>query len=258
MHDVPLGWRTDIEVLRRSGAHVTESAGHIVVRSPDNPGYYWGNCVYVRDPAVAADPAECLALMRRSVPGATHVAIGLPGPPAVAAWQVLGLSVECDEVLAADRPPAGRVLPEGYHARALAGAGDWEQAVGKELAEAGYPADPAYEVFVRRRVDSRRRMVSRGDAAFMGAFRGDRLVADLGIVVCDGLARYQSVGTDPAHRGRGLASRLLQMAGEWAGERGVRQWVIVADRGSDAARLYRRCGMLPAGLSWQVYRPGQS
>ncbi len=258
MHDVPLGWRTDIEVLRRSGAQITESAGHVVVRSPDNPGYYWGNFVYIGDPALAADPEGCLALMRRSVPDVTHVAIGLPGPPAVPAWQALGITVECDEVLVADRPPAGRPLPEGYHARELRDADDWEQAVSKELAEAGSPSDPAYEEFVRRRVDSRRRMVSNGDAAFMGVFLGDRLVADLGIVLCAGPARYQSVGTDPAHRGRGLASHLLHMAGEWAEDRGATRWVIVADRGSDAARLYRRCGLRPAAHSWQVYRTGET
>lgn len=258
MHDVPLGWRTDLEVLRRAGSQITDSADHIVVRTPDNPGYYWGNFVYIRDPATAADPAACLALMRRSIPGASHVAIGLPGPPDVAAWRALDLGVECDEVLASERPPAGRDLPDGYHARQLRDADDWEQAVGQELREAGSPADPDYEDFVRRRVDSRRRMVATGGAAFMGAFWGDRLVADLGIVLCDGLARYQSVETDAAHRRRGLASHLLQLAGEWARDRGATRWVIVADRGSDAARLYRSCGLDPVGHSWQVYRAGQS
>jgi len=258
MHDVPLGWRTDLEVLRRAGSQITDSADHIVVRTPDNPGYHWGNFVYIRDPATAADPAACLALMRRSIPGASHVAIGLPGPPDVAAWRALDLGVECDEVLASDQPPMGRELPDGYHARAFAAADDWEQAIGKELAEAGSPADPAYADFVRRRVDSRRRMVANRDAAFMGVFHGGRLVADLGIVLCDGIARYQSVGTDPAHRGLGLASHLLQAAGAWAERRGATRWVIVADRGSDAARLYRRCGMDPVGQSWQVYRAGES
>ena len=255
MDEIPLGWRTDLDVLRRSGSHITDAGDHLVVETPDNPGYYWGNFVLVTNPGLAERPKDCLALMEREFPSAGHVAIGLPAAPDPQAWEGLDIDLERDEVLGADRPPRGRELPTGYVARPLAG-DDWEQSLRNEVAESG-AADPvAYADFARRRIASRQRMVAHGDAVFVGAFVGEELVADLGIVLGEDAARYQSVATVAAHRRQGLASHLLQVAGEWAQSRGATRWVIIVEPGSDAARLYRACGMEPVDESWQVFRGG--
>ena len=255
MDEIPLGWRTDLDVLSRSGSHITDAGDHLVVETPDNPGYYWGNFVLVTNPGLAERPRDCLALMEREFPSAGHVAIGLPAAPDPQAWEGLDVDLERDEVLGADRPPRGRELPTGYVARPLAG-DDWEQSLRNEVAESG-AADPvAYADFARRRIASRQRMVAHGDAVFVGAFVGEELVADLGIVLGEDAARYQSVATVAAHRRRGLASHLLQVAGEWAQGRGTTRWVIIVEPGSDAARLYRACGMEPVDESWQVFRGG--
>lgn len=255
MHELPLGWRTDLDVARKSGSSVRAADGYLAVVTPDNPGYYWGNFILVTDPGLASRPRECLALMQREFPAAAHVAIGLPGAPPPGAWEGMDVDVECDEVLGADQPPRGRELAPGYVARPLEG-DDWEQSLRNEVAESGASDVGAYEVFARRRIASRQAMVAAGDALFVGAFAGEDLVSDLGIVLCEDAARYQSVATLAAHRRKGLASHLLQVAGEWAATRGATRWVIIAEPGSDAARLYRNCGLRPIDESWQVYRGG--
>ncbi|HRY09667.1 MAG: GNAT family N-acetyltransferase [Actinobacteria bacterium] len=253
MSELPLGWRTDLDVLTRSGSTITSGDGHLIVRTPANPGYYWGNFLCVTDPGLARRPQECLALMSRAFPDAAHVAIALPAAPETSQWDGLGVDIEHDEVLASDEPPTGRALPTGYSSRPLFGE-DWKQSLRNEVAESGAGDVAAYVDFARRRNASRQSMVANGDACFFGAFFGEQLVAELGIVLCDGLARYQSVATVPGHRSRGLASHLLQMAGEWARGHGADRWVIVAEPGADAARLYRACGMRPVDDSWQVFR----
>jgi GNAT superfamily N-acetyltransferase len=240
-------------VLRRSGSRIVAADGHLVVETPDNPSYYWGNFIYITDPGLAGRPADCLALMAQVFPDATHVAIGLPGPAVAEAWQGHDVAIERDEVLVSDVPPTGRDLPPGYHARPLAGA-DWEQSIHNEVAGSGASDVQAYTDFARRRALSRRRMVADGSACFFGAFSGEELVAELGIVLCEAGARYQSVATVPAHRRRGLASHLLDLAGRWAKDRGATMWVIVVEPGSDAARLYRASGFRPADESWQAFR----
>lgn len=255
MDEIPLGWRTDLDVLSRSGSHITDAGDHLVVETPDNPGYYWGNFVLVTNPGLAERPRDCLALMEREFPSAGHVAIGLPAAPDPQAWEGLDVDLERDEVLGADRPPRGRELPTGYVARPLAG-DDWEQSLRNEVAGSGAADPAAYADFARRRIASRQRMVAHGDAVFVGAFVGEELVADLGIVLGEDAARYQSVATVAAHRRQGLASHLLQVAGEWAQGRGTTRWVIIVEPGSDAARLYRACGMEPVDESWQVFRGG--
>jgi DNA-binding transcriptional MerR regulator len=77
-----------------------------------------------------------------------------------------------------------------------------------------------HERFVRAQTRTRRALSERGVAAFFGAFRDGVLVADLGVVRCGSTARYQAVGTDEAHRGRGLASHLLGVAASWSADRG--------------------------------------
>jgi hypothetical protein len=38
-----LGFRTDLALLTASGSVVEDRGTHLVVRSPDNPSYFWGN-----------------------------------------------------------------------------------------------------------------------------------------------------------------------------------------------------------------------
>jgi GNAT superfamily N-acetyltransferase len=135
---------------------------------------------------------------------------------------------------------------------------DWEQSVAKEMADnarADVYEPVGHEQFVRALVGTRRELSERGVAAFFGAFSHGRLVADLGIVRCGTTARYQAVGTDPGHRGRGLASHLLGVAATWAAEHGCDQWVIVTESTNPAGRVYRRAGFTPDAATVQAYRP---
>ena len=167
------------------------------------------------------------------------------------------MTLEPDEVLTTrTRPPLTQV-PAGYDVRRLA-ADDWEQLVDMDVAEnlrTGAEEPVSHERFVRTMVATRRGLSERGVAAWFGAFRAGVLVADLGIVRCGTLARYQAVETAPEHRGRGLASHLLGVAAAWAADQGCAEWVIVTESANPAGRVYRRAGFAPDAASVQAYRP---
>ena len=98
-------------------------------------------------------------------------------------------------------------------------------------------------------------MTEAGTATWFGAFEGDRLVSSLGLVHDDELARYQSVGTLPAFRGRGLASALVERAGRHAlDDLGVRRLVMVADPEYLAIRIYRALGFDDSETQVQLTR----
>lgn len=238
---MPLGWWTDVEVARRSGAHIAHRDGYVAVHTPDNPDYYWGNFVLVPG---TWNSARSRHTFGQEFPTARHLAVGFLSRPDDDAWRPL--PVEVTEVRAQRRPPQAPAVA-GYEARPLR-ADDWRRAWDNEIQ--GMP--PGYADFAWRRIEARQRMVASGTAMFMGAFAGDELVADLGIVLCGTVARYQSVMTLPAHRGRGLASWLMARAGTWAQQRAADQWVIVSDVGSDGARLYERLGFRVVEHSFQV------
>lgn len=255
LRPLPPGWATDLAVLELSGSRIEEHPDHLVVRTPDNPGYHWGHVVLVTDPGAVGDAQRWVSVFSTAFPAADWLALGLVRcPDDDRAYRALGLEVEIDEVLTTTTVPATAPRPEGCTVRQLAG-GDWEACVARALGADDAGGDRrAYEAFVRRRAAARRALSGRGTAAFFGAVVDGRLVAELGIVRCGTTARYQSVSTDPGSRGRGLASHLLGVAGRWAADRGCRRWVIVTEPTNPAGRVYRRAGFAPDAGNVQVHR----
>lgn len=241
---LPRGWSTDLEILRLGGSSITEYPDHLVVETPDNPGYYWGNFILMTAPRPAQ---ECLDLFSATF-ARKHLAIGLLWEPDPQDWP--GCTIESESVLVSRQPPSAPAVA-GYEFRVF-GDADWDQSLAAEL----QGKDDAYEQFARARNRTRQELMAGGHATWLGAFQEGSLIGELGIVdLGGGTARYQSVQTDEAHRGRGIASHLLHLAGEWAAARGCGQLVIISETGSDAERLYQRLGFTRAEICHQVEGP---
>jgi GNAT superfamily N-acetyltransferase len=258
MRCLPPGWATDLAVLELTGSIVQDRGDHLVIRSPGNPDYHWGNCLFVTDEDAVGDAARWAGTFRSTFPEATWTAIGLIRmPESQEAWVAQGLDLELDEVLTTRALPRQTPLPEGYTVRRLGG-DDWAQCVARAVAEndrTGEQEPQSHRRFTKRRVQARRELSQKDRAAFFGAFADGVLVADLGIVRCSNTARYQSVGTDEQHRRHGLATHLLGVAAQWSTEHGCDRWVIVTEATNPAGRVYRRVGFEPDTPNAQAYRP---
>ncbi|MFC6703778.1 GNAT family N-acetyltransferase [Flexivirga alba] len=254
--DLSPGRRTDLGVLRLQGVQITDRGDHLVIRSPHNPLFHWGNFVLV----TGGDPSDAdrwLGVFATEFPDAEHIAIDLPRMPDPAAYAAHGLAVETDDVLASTHLPQLRPLPDGYAARELRSDDDWERLIRRNVEDnlaTGEHEPVGYERFSRDQAAGRRALVEAGHAAFFGAFANQELVADLGIVLLADTARYQSVGTAQEHRRKGLAGHLLGIAARWAADRGAREWVIVTESTNPAGRLYRSLGFAEAAQTVQAYR----
>lgn len=250
---LPLGWRSHVEVLLRTGATLADHGDHLVVRTADNPGYHWGNALVVTQADRTDDAGTWVARFQAELPGAGHLSIALPAEPDPDTWSDLDMVVEREEVLDSDVPPGPRATPEGYAIRLLTGAQAWRDALDLDVEQEAPTDDPGgYRAFAAAQWRSREQLCQTDEGAFFGAYHEGRQVAHLGIVLCSDHARYQSVLTHAEHRGRGLASALLATAGGWAASHAATRWVIVVDPGSAAARLYRALGFRPCEESWQV------
>ena len=263
---VPDTWTTDVEVLRLGGSAIEDHGDHLVVRSPHNPGFHWGNFVLVTDPHAVDDADRWIAAFDAEFPDADHLAIGLPVEPERGPWAARGAQIEFELVMTASTPVPDGAAPAGYRIRPIETEQDWAAVVATDLADLGAegadgePISQGARLFCERRAATRSALVERGVAAFVGAFDGDVLVAQLGIVLCGAVgdarqvARFQHVGTRQPHRGRGLASHLLGVAAHWAAARGADRWEIHVDAGTSAHRLYTSLGFTPSGTSWQITR----
>ncbi len=245
-----LGFATDLTIRRLAGSAVDDRGRYLVVRTPANPTFYWGNFTLFSD-SVPAD--EWLGIFSRELPDARHVAIGVDATDGavhdVSTLLESGFELEVSLVLTRDGPPAGAPDPDAL-CRPLSTDDDWVQ-LGDLRIELGTDDgrdNEAYRAFLARRVLEARALDGAGHAAHFGAFVDGHLRSSLGLVSDGrGTARYQTVETHPEFRRRGLAGALVAMAGR----HGVTEFhastlVIVADPHGPAINLYRSLGFRDA------------
>jgi ribosomal protein S18 acetylase RimI-like enzyme len=254
MEIASLAVRTDVAMLERSGSLVEDRGDHLVVRTPDNPTYWWGNFLLLAAaPADRAAAEGWVAEFERAFPDARHRTFGVDGADGslddLAPFAELGMETETMSVMTADHVHApARPNTEATY-RPLRTDDDWAQQV--ELSRVGETT--GYDLpFVTARAAADRSLVDAGYGAWWGAFDGDRLLSSMGLFTAsEGLARFQSVKTHPDARGRGLAGTLVHRVSRYGFEElGARTLVMVADPDYLAIRIYRSVGF--AGTERQL------
>ena len=260
MEITSLGYRTDLALLELSGSQLTDEGEYVVVRTPANPTFWWGNYLLFRQPFGPGDTNVRLEIFRRTFPDAKHVAFGIDSVDGVIGAEdelaAAGFTVERSTVMTASSVVAPARPNTTSQYRFLASDDDWEQLVGLSLA-ANPMETERYEEFNRRRVEAERRLVETGHAKWFGAFDGERLQASLGLVQDgSGGARFQTVQTHPDDRGRGIASTLVHRASTYGlTALRARTLVMVADPEYLAIRLYRALGFNDTETQLQLTIP---
>jgi GNAT superfamily N-acetyltransferase len=245
-----LGYRTDLMIRALEGSQVEDRGDYLVVRSPHNPSYWWGNFLLLQPPE-AGQAARWVATFAAEFPAARHVALGIDVTEIsgvhIGEYVAAGLQPQRTTVLIAQGladPPHEN--PSAVY-RELSGDDDWRRGAElRAIVNAGEPgADPD---FLRARSAAERALTEAGHGSWFGAFLGDELVAQLGLVTDgSGIARYQNVETHPDWRRRGLAGSLVWHAGRHGLDTlGASTLVIVADPLADAIKVYRSVGFADA------------
>jgi ribosomal protein S18 acetylase RimI-like enzyme len=231
--------------LAATRGRVTDRGDYIVVETPDDPSYYFGNLLVLPAAPQAGEVAHWTRKFAEELgknPAIQHVALrwdGIHGDLGAAAeLRAAGFELETSVVMIADQVTA----PAVPGLRELAAD---ELAATAELAWAiGDRHDESYRAFLNRRAAWHQRLVGARLARFWGVFDGRELVASAGLVPLATVARYQDVQTATTHRRRGFASALLAAAATaaMAPGLGIERVVIVAEPDSEASRVYQRAG----------------
>ena len=256
-----LGLRTDVALLELGGSVVEHHDDHVVVRTPGNPTFWWGNFLLVGSVPEPDETSRWLARFTEAHPDARHVALAfdttsgqteqLPG------FADAGLTVETATVMTAVavHEPARPQRAAGY--RALDGNEDWRQWVDLRVAcRDERQSEAGIREYSVQQSHAYRRLVSDGHGQWFGAFEDGRLLSSMGLFrASDGLARFQSVETHPDARRRGLAGTLVHhVSGFGLTELGAHTLVMVADPTYAAIRLYRTLGFTDSESLLQAER----
>jgi ribosomal protein S18 acetylase RimI-like enzyme len=254
-----LAFRTDLAMLEHSGSLVEDRGTHLVVRTPDNPTFWWGNFLFLAAaPHDVAEARKWLDRFETEFPEARHRTFGVDGTDGtradLAPFAELGLDLDVSSVMTATEvhePPRPNTSAT-Y--RTLEDDDDWQQQV--ELDRAGEDPGTHSLAFVTARAAAERRLVDAGYGAWWGAFEDGRLLASMGLFTASpGLARFQNVKTHPDTRGRGLAGTLVHRVSRFGFEElAARTLVMVADPEYLAIRIYRSVGFAETERQLQAER----
>jgi len=181
-----LGFATDLAVLRAGGSIVVDADDHLVVRTPSNPGYWWGNFVLVAEPEPLARGVE---VFHSEFPDARHVAVGVDGVDGAVPSAAAGLGLEADVSVVLTAAFVTPPRDVDADVRVLSGDGDWDQLLALRRTDDNPAADELYQ---HRRVEEARRLVGSGAGVFYGAFRDGQLVSTLGVA-----RRVRRIGHGP-------------------------------------------------------------
>jgi ribosomal protein S18 acetylase RimI-like enzyme len=259
-----LVWATSIDVLSPDRV-VERRDDYLVVRSPSNPAYYWGNLLVFDDPPVAGDAARWEDAFERELGGASGVrhrtfawdrtngALGCAREEFVEAGyeleESIGLVAQLDEL--SNHPRENReVVVRALDPAPGADAALWDAVVEVEVAdrEPGHE-ESDYRAFARTRHADRRVHFQAGRGAWYVAIdpATGAVAGSCGVIVASGRGRFQSVGTELEFRRRGICSRLVvEAARQSARAYGAERFVIVADPDYHALGLYESLGFLRA------------
>lgn len=237
------------ELLALTGFSTLEDFGsYAVQRTASEPNYWVGNQIIVKDMELPV--LDTVSIFERHFPDARHRSIvwdqnGMDPKLISDALTPLGFEVDAFDALVLKDRLSDAQTPGGITLRPLMTEADWDQSCDLQCEigqEEGYPIE-THAPFVARRNETRRNQIEQGLGQWFGAFEGDLLVAQMGMMHDDKVARYQSVETRKSHRRRGICAALLRYTGLWALDRAPdADLVIVAQADSDAGRLYRRMG----------------
>ena len=257
-----LGFQTDLMLLSLQGSQVEDRGDHLVVRSPHNPGHFWGNFLLFRSAPQRGTLASWEQEFTREFPAADHRTFGVDGTSAGAVgyedFVTAGYEVESSAVMTAScvHAPPHPNTEARCHAVDLTDRDAREAAIAIQMANAPQREPIGHHEFLARKMESMCALQVAGHGAWFGAFLGGRMLSGMGLFTDgSGLARFQSVDTHPAARGRGLAGTLVQHVSTYGfAELGATTLVMVADPLYHAINIYRSVGFVATEGQIQVER----
>jgi ribosomal protein S18 acetylase RimI-like enzyme len=258
-----LGYRTDLALLRLGGSEFEDRGDHLVVRTPHNPTYWWGNFLLLTDVPAVSETDAWLERFAETFPRTGHIAVGFDGTAGtvgdLTGFTERRLRCEASTVMTASsvhQPPWPN--REATYRRLISDE-DWAQSVDLNVAcrDDLNEDEDAHRTFATRKVATNRSLAEAGHGAWFGAFANGQMLSQMGLFAANpGLARFQSVETDPGARGRGLAGSLVYEVSRYGlSELGAHTLVMVADPDYLAVRVYRSVGFADAERQLQAERP---
>jgi len=257
-----LGYRTDL-IFPRFDGQIIDRGDYLVILTPTNPTFYWGNFLLFSSPPGKGDLENWKAIFSREIGSklkAEHLAFGWDNTDGalgeIQPFLNVDFNLNQSVVLATEQVKIPPKYNQDVLVRPLISDDDWEQAMQNQIAcrNPEYSLE-GYQVFKRDQMRRYRQMSEAGLGFWFGAFLENLLVAELGIFSDGNVGRFQQVGTHPDYRRQGICGALVYQASCYALEQmRLATLVMVADENYHAAKIYESIGFTTrehqVGIDW--------
>ncbi len=243
---------TDLFFHRFTGI-VLEYDEFLVIKTPTNPTFFWGNLLYFKNPPTPYSYLLWKELFNDQFKtmGVEHMTFawdsitGDVGSPEL--FLNDGFNLETSIVMVADTIVKPKKINHELQIKLIDNESDWEKVIENHvLCRAEHFQEIPYRKYAAKKIADYRLMIKDQKGFWVGAFLGERLVGDLGIFAQNGLGRFQTVGTHPDYRRQGICSTLVYQTCLFAMEQmQVKEFIMVADPFYHAAKIYESVGFLP-------------
>ena len=256
-----LGYRTDF-IFTRFDGEVIDRGEYIVVRTANNPNYFWGNLLLFKKPPCKGDYKKWVAAFKKEFTNQQiyHITLGWDSPEAdegnFSEFVENGYELDKSIVLSTEIVSLPPKFNEKVEVNVIDSDEDFETAIKIQIACGGdHLSKESWEGFYRKQMTQYRLMTKDRKGFWFGAYLNKKLVGSLGIYIDGEVGRYQIVSTDPNHQRLGVCSSLVFHSAQYAfNKMGVKTLVMVADEEYHAAKIYCSVGFKPTqkqiGLCW--------
>lgn len=241
---------------------VLDRGDYLVVKTPSNPGFFFGNLLlFFQAPRLGSLP-RWKDLFRKEfadTPEVKHFTFLWDSPSEgigdVTEFGMEGYHVDFSVVLTARsvHPPAK--LNSRIEVHPISTDAEWREVTESQiLSKAAEYGEASYREFKEKQIARYRAMSEKGLGHWFGAYLDGKLVGDLGIYQDGSLGRFQSVETHPDFRRQGICGTLVFKSARYAFDQmGVTELVMVADENYHAAKIYESVGFAPTAKEYSAF-----
>jgi len=229
-------------------AIVEAKKNYIVVKTPDNPSYFWGNfLIYYQGPKDGDHKKwrEDFSNEFSSETDVKHEAFTWDidnnyNSKELYLFRDRGFEYDETIVLVAEKKLNIQHRNNDFIYKRIVTEEEWNKVIDLQvLVNSSEYKEIEYRPFVQKRFSQYRRLAKIGLGHWFGAFRDGCLVADLGLFCGYGIGIFQNIETRSEFRKRGIAQSLMNYAVE---SLDCCSLVIEADEDGPAINMYKTIG----------------
>ena len=262
-----VGIQTDL-LFRRFEGEVIEKENYLVIRTPKNPGYRWGNFIVFPEAPQDGDLEKWKHIFSKEIgnlPNTTILCFGWDDTEGnvgmIQPFLDAGFKLAKTSVMTAQNVNPPPKLNNTCLIRTFT-ENDWQDWIDLEIAmNKAEPEhlrendDAGFRNYLQGKVNEYQAMIEAGLGQWFGAFVDGELASSLGLFVWEKLGRFQMVATHPKFRRQGLAGTLVYHAAQKGfNEMGAETLVMCADPDYVAIKIYESVGFKTTetivGLDW--------